>query len=406
MSAPHVTTPTSHGSASDVPGRRRHWWRWVAGVVVVLLVGFLAAAWYFSGRIYSGALASEPYTYPPPYDEVRISSVADGRVTLDTAAEAAPSFDAPSSYGLVWDGGTGFVGPARTVDADTVVRDFTPASGTTPATGALADLDRRYWVGPDPSGLGIPWSEVTVDGPDGALPAWYFPGDGDVTTTAVVVHGQNGSRLDGLRVVDTVHAAGMPALVITYRNDAGAPADPSGRLGYGATEWPDLEAAVSWATTHGASDVVLVGQSMGGAVVASFLEHSSSARSVSRVVLDAPMLSLHQAVQYGAREAMPGGYAVPGPLLWAAERVAALRYGLDWTAVDYLDDTSWVTVPTLVTHGAADSRVPVTVSEQLGSAVPDLVTVRVFPRADHVESWNTDRAGWTQLVSDFLAQAD
>ncbi len=46
-----------------------HWWRWVAGVVVLVLVTFLGAAWYFSGRIYSGAPASTPFTYPPAFDE-------------------------------------------------------------------------------------------------------------------------------------------------------------------------------------------------------------------------------------------------------------------------------------------------------------------------------------------------
>ena len=53
---------------------------------------------------------------------------------------------------------------------------------------------------------------------------------------AIVVHGQNGTRMDGLRDVDVVHDIGMPVLDITYRNDVGAPDDPSGRLQYGATE--------------------------------------------------------------------------------------------------------------------------------------------------------------------------
>ena len=37
-----------------------HWWRWVAGVVVLVVVAFLGAAWYLSGRIYSGPLAPPP----------------------------------------------------------------------------------------------------------------------------------------------------------------------------------------------------------------------------------------------------------------------------------------------------------------------------------------------------------
>lgn len=406
MSAVHTTTPSQsqHRPTHRAGTGSHHWWRWVAGVVVLVLVAFLGAAWYFSGRIYSGALASTPFTYPPAFDDVRVVSVTDGRVTLDKGPDAGASFDAPASYGMVWDGGRGYVGPATAVDADTVARDLTVADGSAPVVGAMAAYERAYWLGSDPSSLGLEWTDVSVAGPDGALPAWFFPAEGDQTTMAVVVHGQNGSRLDGLRVVDTLHRLGMPALVVTYRNDAGAPADASGQLGYGATEWPDLQAAVSWATEHGASDIVLVGQSMGGGVVAAFLESSPQAAVVSRVVLDAPMLSLAQVVDYGARTAMPvTGGAVPTPIIWAAEQIASLRFGLDWSAVDYLDDTAWVRVPTLVVHGLDDPTVPATVSQELATGVPDLVTLQEFPGALHVESWNTDRTRWTQVVTQFLS---
>jgi alpha-beta hydrolase superfamily lysophospholipase len=402
LPAPTPTSAPRHRTPED--GRRRHhWWRWVAGVVVIVLVAFLGAAWYFSGRIYSGALASEPFTWPPRYDDAVVVQVDAGTVTLDKGPDAGPSFDAPADYGLAWDGGTGYVGPATVVDSDTVTRELTLASGTAPTVGSGAAFERAYWLGPDPSALGYPWLDVTVQGPLGPLPAWYFPSaTGDRTTTAVFVHGQNASRLDGLRVVDTLHRLGIPVLVITYRNDPGTAPDPSGRLGYGVTEWPDLEAAVSWATERGADDVVLAAQSMGAGVVASFLENSAQAGVVSKVVLDAPMLSLDQTVVYGARDAMPGGSAVPGPLVWAAEQVSSLRYGLDWGAVDYLDDTSWVTVPTLVVHGTLDPRIPVTESRELAAAVPELVTYTEFPKALHVESWNTDRVAWTVAVTAFL----
>ena len=100
---------------------------------------------------------------------------------------------------------------------------------------------------------------------------------------------------------------------------------------------------------------------MGGGVVAAFLENSPQAAGVSRVVLDAPMLSLGQVVDNGARTVMPvTGGAVPTPVIWAAEQIASLRFGLDWSAVDYLDETAWVGVPTLVVHGLDDPTVPAT----------------------------------------------
>jgi uncharacterized protein len=132
------------------------------------------------------------------------------------------------------------------------------------------------------------------------------------------------------------------------------------------------------------------------------MENSTQTDVVSSVVLDAPMLSLSDAVEYGSRTAMPGGGAVPAPLLWAAEQVAALRYGVDWSAVDYLDDTSWVTTPTLVIHGTADPRVPMRQSVVLKAAEPELVTVKAFPGALHTEAWNFDRQRYAELLQDWV----
>jgi alpha-beta hydrolase superfamily lysophospholipase len=244
---------------------------------------------------------------------------------------------------------------------------------------------------------------VVVYGPLGPLPAWYFPGQG--STFVIGVHGQNGSRNDLLRVIDTVHKMGFPVLDITYRNDLGAARDPSGYLRYGQTEWRDLQAAVAWALTHGAQRVVLAGQSMGGAVVASFLEHSPLAAKVTRVVFDAPMLDLQAAVGYGASQrSLPViGTGVPAPLVWTAEQVAAVRFGINWAATDYLDNTAWLKVPALVTHGSGDPTVPISTSATLKQAKPALVTFARFPGAGHVESWNADQPRYTSLLESFLA---
>jgi alpha-beta hydrolase superfamily lysophospholipase len=156
------------------------------------------------------------------------------------------------------------------------------------------------------------------------------------------VHGQNGTRKDVLRTVDIVHRMGFPALAVTYRGDLGVAPDPSGYLRYGQTEWRDIEAAVRWSLEHGARRVVLVGQSMGGGIVAAFLRHSPLAAMVARVVLDAPMLDLHAAVDYQVRRhTSPVVGRLLAPLVWMAERTARLRFGVDWSAIAYLDETHW-----------------------------------------------------------------
>src|SRR5690606_11555303 len=79
---------------------------------------------------------------------------------------------------------------------------------------------------------------------------------------------------------------------ISYRNDKIAARCPDPLFRYGATEWRDVEAAVDYAREHGAEQVILVGYSMGGAIVLSFLNQSPRAKAVSALVLDSPCLDL------------------------------------------------------------------------------------------------------------------
>lgn len=370
----------------------------MGAVVFLVLAVHLAGGWYFAGRIDTQVLAVTPGTTTPAFDDAQVVSLEGNHVTLRRGIDAAANFDATASYALAWPGGTGHVGPASVNPDGTVTRPLDLVTGVPPKAGQGAAMERAYYLGDPSSALGLTTRTVTIAG----APAWYVPASPSVKAVAIFVHGQNGTRMDGLRFVEAAHRAGLPALVISYRNDTGAPADPSGRLQYGATEWRDLDAAVAWAQAQGLRRVVLAGQSMGGAIVASFLEHSPRRGTVSRVFLDCPMLSLSQIVSNGAGSALPGGLPVPGSIVWTAEQIAAVRYGVDWGAVDYLDDTSWLKVPTLVTHGTADPKVPVATSEQLRDAAPKLVTLEEFPKALHAESWNFDMFRWDEAVVAFL----
>ncbi|MFC8501154.1 alpha/beta hydrolase family protein [Pedococcus sp. NPDC057267] len=393
-----VEVPGEEGPSPHRRGGRRRWWIVFWVVVGLLVLAHLGGGWYLSGRIYSSALASTPATGTPAYDDVKVSALGGGRVTLQRLPDAAENFDAPGRYGLAWQGGTGVVGPATRNADGTVTRPFGLVSGRAPTVGQSAAVDRAVWFTPEAATGRTPTS-VDIAG----MPAWLFGSRAGASTgaTVIFVHGQNGTRLDGLRLTRTAMARNA-VLDITYRNDVGAPKDPSGRLGYGATEWRDLDSAVQWALGHGATSVVLAGQSMGGAVVAAFMENSPRRSEVTGLILDAPALSLADMVTYGARDMLPGSRAVPASVLWFGERFASARFGVDWQAIDYVRDSSWVRVPTLVLHGTADPSVPVELSRRLHAARPDRVRLEEFPGALHAESWNFDSARYDALVSAFL----
>ena len=392
-----LTSPLEDSPVDDATRRAWHVGRRVGAVVTALLLTLGAALWHASGAIGEETFRARPAPYWPVYDDVQVVAVEAGQVGLVPGPGEGPPPDADGLYGLAWNGGAGLLGAARTAPGGMVVRELTLVAGALPEVGVQASIESSYWVG-EPSGLGLWYRNVLIAG---SYPAWFVEA-ADATTVAVVVHGRNGSRRDGLRVVEALHRLGVSALVISHRNDATALSGGTGRLGYGTSEWPDLEAAVTWAVHQGATDVVLVGQSMGGAVVAAFLEESPLARVVSRVVLDAPILSAEQVARSGSARALGLGAELPEPALTAAVLLAGARWGVDWGAADYLDDTSWVRTPTLVFHGTADPVVPLSQSRSLADAAPHLVTVAEVPGAGHLESWNVDRRAWTVALAAFM----
>ncbi len=275
--------------------------------------------------------------------------------------------------------------------------------GSPPAVGDGAELDPRAYPA-SLAGLDLDVVDVVVPGPLGDYPAWFVEGEG--TIWVIVVHGNSMSRLDNVRWLPALHEAGFPTLTITYRNDAGAPADPSGKLRYGLTEWEDLEAAVTYALDQGAQEVALFGDSMGGGVIAAFLQRSSQASAVRSVVLDAPMLDFSRTVDdNAAREPLVGPINLPPTLTWTAKQIAALRYDVDWKQLDYLTGgAAQFDVPTLIFHGDEDLTVPIGTSRSLAYTRPDDITLVECPGADHIECWNRIPALEQRLIS-FLRSA-
>ncbi len=376
-----------------------------AALAILVIVFYAAGGWYFASQIDHRALSGEARrdSLEPKYRALVVAVSAD-TVTLRQPGEKRLSRD--GVFGIAWDGGWGTVGSITSTTSDgAVTREFHYHAGAALAEGMHASLNSHVYQGDPLSGLGIPFEDVRFDGPLGQYPAWYVRGDS--STWFIFVHG-NGMRLgDALRIIPAVSAAGFPVLVPTYRNDPGAPEDPSGRLSYGKNEWHDLEAAVRYALDHGARSVVIEGVSMGGAVTVAFLLESPLAEKVSGVVLESPLLDFDASLEYQARsESLPlVGLPLPGTLVDAAQWIAARRFGVDWNYTNYLPRLGGLKPPILLIHGADDENVPVSTSRELAKRRPDLVTeFWVVPGAAHVEGWNARPAEYERRVVAFLAE--
>ena len=371
--------------------------RWVLAVAPVVLLLAVAAgfAFYVAGRVDTQAL--QPNRNPPEF-RVQVVAAGDGQVTLRHVSGNNDDWARPGILGLEWLGGYGQVNEVISIDRDRgeAVRRFTPVRGT-PAFGAYARLT-PYAFPSDPADRGLTFEDVRYPAPGGPTPAWLLKGSRD--TWAIFVHGKGADRRESLRILPTLVGLGFPVLVINYRNDVEAPGGQSDRYHYGTEEWRDLEAAVAHAQSLGAKDIVLVGYSMGGAIVSNFLYRSERADRVRAVVLDAPMLHFKDTVDFGLEV---GGIPGPlrGPLVW----FVGLRHGLNWDAADYLERASELRAPVLLWHGTDDDIVPVATSDRLAKARPDLVQYERLEGVRHVRSWNTDPARYDARVREFLGTA-
>lgn len=358
-------------------------------MLVLALIATLLVMARISGRVES-ILRVSPTYWP---SQVRVVDVSRSSVTIEEVEDGPTWLTAGQVYGLEWQGGSGQVGRVLSDEGDTVERTFRLLDGTRPEVGTLARYSREaYPRDAERAFADEDVREVSIPGPRRPLPAWFAPGTS--STWAVLVHGRGSARSEMFRLMRSTRALGLPSLNITYRGD---PETGGGEASIGLDEWRDLESAVRFAQKRGASDVVLLGASMGGSVIASFLERSDLADSVSAIVLDSPLLDFGYAVDDAARRAF-----VPGPLVSASMWLAEQRTGLDFDDVDYLDDTSWLTVPALVIHGTADTTVPVATSQRLAESAPDRVEARIVEGAGHVESWNADPQRYDDWVQDFL----
>ena len=388
------------GSASRWrSGRPGRYGRWLAIIVGILVLFHLAGGWYFSSEIHSSALEPDPSTTDL---DIPVVKVRNGSVTLSTV-DGPDELLIPGVWGLAWATGYGQLTELVTSDEEEVTWQLDVLTGTAPQAGELSDLDVKAYPGDPMLAHGLAFTDAAYTSSLGENPAWFI--EGDNPTWVVLVHGNGLTRRDVLKPLPTIVEGGYPALVITYRNHPLAPADPSGRLQYGITEWKDLEAAVEFALGEGAEDVVLVGYSMGGGIVASFLYQSPLADRVRGVVLDAPMLDLGAAVDLGAENrSLPLiGLPIPDTLTATAKWMAGMRYDVEWEVLDYLERADEMDAPILLFHGEEDDIVPVETSDELARLLPDLVTYHRVANAQHLESWNLDPAEYERLLSQFLA---
>ncbi|MCH8815314.1 MAG: alpha/beta fold hydrolase [Chloroflexi bacterium] len=366
----------------------------VIGSVVAFLGAAVAGVWRYTGLVKRGVLDLDRDDDPL---DLRVVGLADGTVRLELATdEESRDWKSHGIFGVEWSGGYGQVGEIKGISDGHVEREFFPLKGTL-AVGDAVRLD-SFALPDDPQvAHGIAFEEVTFASELGEFPAWFVPGSSD--TWAIFVHGKGANRREALRMLPTVVDAGLPSLVITYRNDEGLPENDDGYYRYGATEWKELKAAVDYVVERGAKRIVLIGYSMGGAIVTNYMLQSAPGELVPGVIMDSPALNLEAIV---VKESKVRG--IPGLVATLGKVVFGWRSNMDWAALNYLSRADELKVPILLFHGDRDGTVFVETSDAFAEARPDIVTYVRATDVDHVRSWNADHEGYEAKVREFLAR--
>ena len=371
--------------------------RWGLAAAVVL------AAWWYGTAVWEGTeeLRDDVFVavVPPAPSEALVLDAGTGTITLTRTRDS----QVDGTFGLQADGGYGVAGPIIELSADRVVRALTSLDGRI-ASGETVQLDPFLLR----ENVAVPVRDVALPGATEAPnPAWLAEGTEDMWV--IFVHGRGAAgRAEINRLLPMLAELGYPALAVTIRGDGVAPPAPPDEGEdvvldrWGLDEWPDVEAAVTYALRNGADKYVLLANDKGASVASMFLHNSPAlAARAAGAVFDSPILDVRAVANKAARDRdMPSWIAGP------AKALLAFRFDVRWSDLNQASRAGEFKVPILIMHGSADSDAPIEPSIALAEERPDLVTLETFEGVGHLFAWNADRRRYQELLAAFLAEVE
>ena len=238
------------------------------------------------------------------------------------------------------------------------------------------EIGRELTISPRAAGLAF--EEVWLEAEGGVrLHGWYVP-NAEANGVALLLHGNAGSialRIDWLRMF---HDLGYASLVIDYRGFGRSSGSPSeqGTYADARAAWSHLTAVRGWKAT----DIVLVGESLGGAVAAQ-LATSMPARAL---VLQSTFTSVPD---------------LAAQIYWflPVRWLSRFRY-------DTRENLARVAMPVLVAHSRDDEIVPYSHGLALYETAP-APKAFVEMRGGHNDAFLFSRGEWVEALGRFLASA-
>ena len=315
----------------------------------------------------------------------------------------------PGCYSLILDGGATHakIGPVLATRGGRAARELLAVERGRVRRGAVGRVTGWWYAAPEElaSAEGESVERIVLPLEDGPAAAWIVhPADPIPGRWAVHVHGMGALPAETFRGVPPMTRAGVTSLVISYRNDPGAPRGVRGRYGLGSAEQRDVDAAIAEAVRRDATRVTLFGWSMGGTASMLAATRGTHRSLVDGLVLDSPALDWHGLLQHQARRA-----GIPRPI--AAIAVGLLERGRvrggdsGPTSIAALSAPALgagLAVPTLIHVSAGDTYVPEAGALDFAARHSGLVVLRRQLVGEHVKLWNLDPEAWEDATERFV----
>jgi alpha-beta hydrolase superfamily lysophospholipase len=369
-----------------------------AGTLAIAAVGVSVLAAVMARRIVT------PTTKRPDDVWVLAVDLAAGTITL----QSTPDSVLPGDYSFWFSANRGHaqLGEILRRTATMVTRRILRVDYGNLALAERGRMGGYSYLGP--WDLGFAYEDVLVPTGAGDAPAWLIPAADPDGRWVIQVHGRGVQRQETLRAVPVFRTAGYTSLLVSYRNDGEAPRSADGRYSLGDTEWLDVDAALAFAASRGATEIVLMGWSMGGAIALQTATRSTLRELLVGVVLDSPVIDWADVVAYQG-----GSRGLPSAVSSGAMAVLGRRWGgrltgqadpIDFARLDFVTRAAELELPVLLMHSDDDGFVPATGSRALAVRRPDIVTFLPFTVARHTKLWNYDREGWNQAITNWLGE--
>lgn len=335
------------------------------------------------------------------------SSPVNTRVWL-----SGPDVALRGSYSFIWNSGAGHarLGPVQRVRERrrkiTVVREVLSVERGELRVGIRGRITGWWYV--SPAEFGLPYERVEIESERGHIWAWVIHAAEPERCNqrwAVHVHGRGALPEETLRGVPALAKAGVSSLVLAYRNDPGTSRGAFGRYGLGLAEWRDVESALDWLRSRGASQFTLVGWSMGATACVIASRYSAHRGIIDGIVLDSPALDWPQILRHQARLAKLPNFMTGLAMKflqrgWVRGAVSGSR-GTDIAALDADRIAEFITKPTLIHVSEEDSFVSWQGALRVANLKPELVVLRQVS-GEHVKLWNVDPEGWEAATEQFV----